>query len=114
MKYVNDLRTNRKIEHYFSTTVMTYKFLHPEIFGTGFFDNDFENIMQCMPQNSETQLIARDYMQGIQQQINSKLRDQEKINQLAIFLDEIDRRRNLDWKQTFPWLVNILEKNNVV
>ena len=108
LKYVNDLRTNRKIEHYFSTTVMTYKFLHPEIFGTGFFDNDFENIMQCMPQNSETQLIARDYMQGIQQQINSKLRDQEKINQLAIFLDEIDRRRNLDWKQTFPWLVKEL------
>ena len=104
LKYVNNLRANRKIGHYFSTTVMTHEFLHPEIFGAGFFDKDFENIIQCMPQDSETQLIARDYMQGIQKQINSKSRDQKKINQLAVFLDEIDRRRNLDWKQTFPWL----------
>jgi hypothetical protein len=104
LKYVNNLRASRKIGHYFSITVMTHEFLHPEIFGVGFFDKDFENIIQCMPQDSETQLIARDYMQGIQKQINSKSRDQKKINQLAVFLNEIDRRRNLDWKQTFPWL----------
>jgi hypothetical protein len=29
-----------------------------------------------------------------------------------VFLDEIDRRRNLDWRSTFPWLMKELE--NVV
>ena len=95
---------DRKIGHYFSTTVMTHDFLHPEIFGTNFFDSDFENILQCMPQHSETQVVARNYMQGIQKQINSNVRNQKKINQLIVFLDEIDRRRNLNWRSTFPWL----------
>jgi len=112
LKYVNNLRADRKIGHYFSTTSFTYDCLHPKIFGTGFFDNDFENILQSMPSELEEQITARKYMQGIQKEINLHARDQEKINQLGIFLDEIDRRRNLDWKQTFPWLVK--ELTNVV
>lgn len=109
LEYVNNLRANRKIGHYFSAAVYTHDCLHPEIFGTGFFDKDFKNILQCMPQESDEQINARNYMQGIQKQINSHSRDQEKINQLPVFLDEIDRRRNLNWKQTFPWLVKELE-----
>ena len=62
-----------------------------------------------MPTDLETQLIARDYMQGIQKQINSKSRDQTKINQLGVFLDEIDRRRNLNWREVFPWLEKEVE-----
>jgi hypothetical protein len=108
LSYVNNLRANRKIGHSFGTTVFTHNCLHPEIFGTGFFDKDFENILQCMPQDSEEQINARKYMQGIQKEINLHTRDQEKINQLGVLLNEIDRRRNLDWKQTFPWLVKEL------
>jgi pyruvate-formate lyase-activating enzyme len=109
LSYINTLRNNRRIGHYFSTTVMTHEFLHPEIFGAGFFDKDFDNILQCMPQDSQVQIVAQKYMQGIQSQLNSKSRDQTKINQLGIFLDEIDRRRNLDWRQTFPWLEKELQ-----
>jgi hypothetical protein len=112
LEYVNDLRVNRKIGHYFSTVVFTHDFLHPKIFGTAFFDKDFENILQYMPQQSDEQINARKYMQGIQKEINMHERDQEKINQLRIFLDEIDRRRNLDWKKIFPWLTK--EVQNVV
>jgi hypothetical protein len=108
LSYVDTLRAKRKIGHYFSTTHFTHDFLHPEIFGSGFFDNDFENILQCMPQDSQEQITARKYMQGIQKEINLHARDQEKIDQLGIFLDEIDRRRTLDWKQTFPWLTKEL------
>ena len=104
LSYINTLRDNRDIGHYFGTTVMTHEFLHPEIFGTGFFDKDFDNILKCMPTDLETQIVARNYMQGIQKQINSNPRDQKKINQLAVFLDEIDRRRNLNWREVFPWL----------
>ena len=109
LSYINTLRNNRDIGHYFSTTVMTHEFLHPEIFGIGFFDKDFDNILQCMPQNSEVQIVARKYMQGIQSQLNSKSRDQTKINQLGVFLDEIDRRRNQDWREVFPWLEKEIE-----
>jgi organic radical activating enzyme len=112
LKYINQFRTNREIGHYFSTTVMTHECLHPEIFGSAFFDNDFKAILDNMPDTTWQQKEARKYMQGIQRQLNSKLRDQKKINQLTVLLDETDRRRNLDWRKTFPWLET--ESTNVV
>jgi organic radical activating enzyme len=108
LRYVNDFRVNRKIEHYFSTTVGTHECLHPEIFGPNFFDNDFVEILDNMPGDTWQQKEARKYMQGIQLQLNSKPRDQVKIDQLEVFLDEVDRRRKLNWRETFPWLVSEL------
>lgn len=102
--YINELQKTRQIGHYFGTAINTYDFLHPAIFGPGFFDKDFENILKFMLVHTDEQQSARKYMQGIQSQINSSSRNQTKINQLAVYLDEIDRRRNLNWKQTFPWL----------
>jgi organic radical activating enzyme len=112
LEYINPLRQNREIGHYFSTVVKTHNFLHPEIFGPGFWKQDFDKILNNMPEHTWQQSEAKKYMQGIQRQIDSSPRNQEKINQLAIFLDEIDRRRGLDWKVTFPWLVK--ELTNVV
>ena len=112
LQFVNTLRANREIGHYFSTTVMTHECLHPEIFGSNFFDNDFKAILDNMPDNTWQQKEARKYMQGIQSQLNSKSRDQKKINQLTVLLDETDRRRNLNWQTTFPWLAK--ESKHVV
>ena len=112
LQYINALRADREIGHYFSTTIMTHECLHPEIFGSNFFDNDFRVILDNMPDSTWQQKESRKYMQGIWSQLNSKSRDQKKINQLLVLLDEIDRRRNLNWKTTFPWLVK--ELNHVV
>jgi organic radical activating enzyme len=108
LKYINLLRKDRKIGHYFSTTVMTHNFLHPEIFGPTYFNSDFEEILSNMPTDTWQQKEANKYMRGIQSQLNSSTRNQLAIDQLGIFLTEIDRRRDLDWKQTFPWLVKEL------
>ena len=43
-------------------------------------------------------------MLGIKSQIDSSERSVTKIEQLIVFLDEIDRRRNSNWKQVFPWI----------
>ena len=90
--------------HFFSTTVNTHDFLHPDVFGAGYFDRDFEKILLLMPAQTKQQLHAREYMQGIQKQINTTEKDSVRISQLITFLDEIDRRRGLDWAKTFPWL----------
>ena len=104
LDFVNEKRSNREIGHYFSTTVMTHGFLHPGIFGPGFFSDDFDAIINKMPEHTWQQKEAKKYMDGIRQQIDACRRDQEKINQLAIFLTEMDRRRGTDWKTVFPWL----------
>lgn len=104
LDFVNTKRATREIGHYFSTTVMTHEFLHPGIFGSGFFRDDFDAVFDRMPENTWQQQEAKKYMVGIQKQIDSCQRDQTKINQLAIFLSEMDRRRGTDWKAVFPWL----------
>jgi organic radical activating enzyme len=112
LAYINQLSVNRKINQFFSTTVMTHEFLHPNVLGAGYFDKDFEKILFLMPRQTKQQQQAREYMQGIQKQINTTVKNNLKISQLITFLDEIDRRRGLDWKKTFPWLIE--EANHVV
>lgn len=112
LKYIKQIKQQRKIGHYFSTPIRTHDFLHPNIFGSGFFDTDFENILAAMSTDIWQEQQAIKQMQGIQLEINTSQRDQTKINQLAVFLTEIDRRRDLNWKQTFPWLEK--EVQNVV
>jgi organic radical activating enzyme len=109
LAYLNPLRNSREIGHFFGTTVLTHEFLHPGIFGAEFFDKDFEKIYNAMPVHTWQQKQALKYMQGIHKELQSQKRDPGKINQLGIFLDEIDRRRNLNWRQIFPWLEKELD-----
>ena len=62
-----------------------------------------------MPDTTAQEKAARDYMLGIQSQANSRTRNQPAINQMGVYLDEIDRRRGLDWRATFPWLTKEIE-----
>jgi pyruvate-formate lyase-activating enzyme len=104
--YINSF--NRPIGHFFSTPVFTHNCLHPKIFGKGFFDNDFKNIYNSMKTETWQQQQALEYMSGIHKEINAHERNSDEINRLKVFLDEMDRRRNLDWKQTFPWLTHVV------
>lgn len=107
LQYINTLRLNapqREINQHFST-VFGHDYLHPGIFGPNYFDKDFNKILEAMPDNTEMQKNSKAYMQGIVDQINSCSRQPEKIQQLVVYLTEIDRRRSLNWKKTFSWLM---------
>jgi hypothetical protein len=74
------------------------------MFGPGVFDDDFEKIKAVMPREKPQELSAIEHMEGIQKQIANTPRDVGRINDLKVYLTEIDRRRGTDWKQLFPWL----------
>ena len=101
--YVNQHNKDRKIGHYFMACVNRSQ-LYPGIFGAGFFDKDFERILSVMPNDTWQHKQAYNMMQGLQSEFNAHSRNNQELSKLRIFLDEIDRRRNLDWKKTFPWL----------
>jgi organic radical activating enzyme len=106
LQYINTLRSNapqREINQHFST-VVGYDYLHPGVFGPNYFDKDFNKILETMPCETEMQKNSKAYMQGIINQINNCSRQPEKIQQLVVYLTEIDRRRSLDWQKTFSWL----------
>jgi len=73
--------------------------MHPMFFGPGVFDEDFDRIIQAMPQGH-----SRQHMQGIADSIQAAQRDEVKINQLKQYLRILDTRRNTDYTELFPWL----------
>jgi hypothetical protein len=111
IKYLNEHRKTRPIGHYFMACV-NRSHLYPGIFGAGFFDEDFKNILEEMPNDTWQHTNARNMMLGLQSEFNSHLRDDSELSKLRTFLNEIDRRRDLNWQETFPWLEK--ELHNVV
>jgi pyruvate-formate lyase-activating enzyme len=111
IEYINHHRQTREIGHYFMACV-NRSYLYPGIFGSQFFDQDFDKILKVMPNDTWQHKHAYSMMRGLQMEFNNSVRDNNEIIKLITFLDEIDRRRNLNWKQTFPWLKR--EVDNVV
>lgn len=85
----------------------------PKIFRYEIFENDLKKTLDLIPDVTWDDLRTRELLQGILVSIrHSSATDPHRGKELIKYLDEIDRRRNLDWKQTFPWLHR--EIDNVV
>jgi hypothetical protein len=89
--------------------VLGFEYFNPIIFGPGFFDEDFEKILQAMPDDGWQHQSSRNMMKTLQLQCNQNIRQEDQLVKLRVVLDELDRRRNLNWRTTFPWLVKELE-----
>jgi pyruvate-formate lyase-activating enzyme len=111
LQYVNQHRANRKIGHYHQA-VINIDYFNPAIFGPGVFDQDFEQILKVMPDDTWQHQNSRELMKTLQLQCSQSTRQPDQLMKLKVMLDEMDRRRNLNWRVTFPWLVKELE--NVV
>ena len=103
LRYVNDMRRARPINHSFSL-VDGRPHLHPEIFGPGYFDAEFDQICKNMPIITSWDHTLVKHMRGIQLSLQTPLADLTQQHRLRLYLDEIDRRRNLSWRKVFPWL----------
>jgi len=111
VRFINQQRESREIGHYFMSC-NNRPHLYPGIFGVGFFDKDLDLVLNEMPDTTWQQQHARALMAGLKTEFNTHQRNQEQITNLFHFLNEIDRRRGLDWQKTFPWLTK--ELKNVV
>jgi hypothetical protein len=101
---LNHWRQIRPVGHYFSVTEPGPSYMRPNIFGAGVFDKDFKTVLQLMPRDSEDDRRAYEYMLGIANEIEMAEINQIEIDNLIVFLNEKDRRRQTNWRTTFPWL----------
>lgn len=104
-------RTQRKIGHWFSSVEPGPNYLKAGIFPGHEFAEDRRRILSLMPSENDEDFNARQYMDGILQEICQPGHDTGLIKDLIVFLDEKDRRRGTNWQTTFPWLI---EYKNVV
>ena len=111
LEYVNTQRKVRDIGHHLILCgEPTY--MNPTIFGPKLYDKWFDKILGIMPEDTWQQKEIKQYMNGVRLEIQAAKSDPKEIKKLRLYLDEIDRRRNTNWRQTFPWIVK--EIDNVV
>ena len=104
LKKLKIWKSKRPVGYYFSELVPGPSYLKPDIFGPDFFAEDFKNILALLDDNTNQEKETKKYMSGIFNKISSNKGNTQEIKDLIIYLDEIDRRRNTNWKTTFPWL----------
>ena len=68
--------------------------------------DDFNRALELKPNITPEEKSSRQYLEGIAKQSASNGPNELAIQTLFNFLNEIDRRRSTDWKNTFPWLIN--------
>ena len=95
-------KINPKIGTHFSM-VTEREWMHPSVFGRKFWEDDVKNILNVMPIDSERDIVACKYMEGTFAQIPVES-DQKQIKNLKNFLDQIDKRRNTNWREVYPYL----------
>lgn len=102
-------RQSRSIGHYFSAITPQPSYLMPHIMGSGIFEQDFARVINLMPNNSDQDQTAISYMRSIGEHIAQSRSNAVEKQRLKIFLDEKDRRRNTNWRQVFPWLIQEID-----
>jgi hypothetical protein len=82
-------------------------FQHPKIYAWDFWEDTCTRILQAMPlgESGSRENEARGRMIGIQQLLQQYTQHNfNEINKLHTYLDEIDRRRNTNWRTLFSYL----------
>lgn len=104
LRRLHTWRQHRHIGHWFSEVDVEPDYLKPYILGGEVFTQDFAEILSLMPRDSEEDTNAFQHMQGIYQHISSHDLHRDLAQDLYVYLNEKDRRRGTNWRETFPWL----------
>jgi organic radical activating enzyme len=78
----------------------------PKHFGPGVFDDDFALALSQLDRKTPMDIGVYDGLESMSNLIKRSPKNLEKINKLKTYLDQLDVRRNTNWRTTFPWLDN--------
>lgn len=92
------------VHHHFSTPAPGPSYLDPSVLGGEQFKDDFDQILDLMPQASDEDKMAYNLMASIASTIANSTINTLEITKLLCYLDEKDRRRGTHWPSLFPWL----------
>ena len=106
IEVVNRYNDNKHIGHYFEFYIGPEQYLHPKIFSYSMWQQDFKRIYDTLKQGTIEQREVFVRLQGLEKQLKTvSQHDSEQIENLHIYLDELDRRRATNWRSLFPYLI---------
>lgn len=96
-------KINKKIDIRFGfVTGKTH--LHPRIYGSDFWKDDFNNIVEAMPKDTPMDNVIVRSFKGALKSITNNNPDLKTIKTFKFYLDQLDRRRNTNWRSVYPYL----------
>jgi len=102
LKLVNEWRKEHKINQFFAGIAPGPEYMKCGIFDDSEWSESTKEILSLMPYETEQEQLAHTYMKSILK--DSRETDTKQINNLIIYLNEKDKRRNTNWRKIFPWL----------
>ena len=106
IKVINKYNQQKHIGHYFEFYIGPEQYQHPKIFAYNMWQEDFKQIYNEMRRETVEHQEVFTRLEGLEQQLKTvKQHDYEQIENLHIYLDELDRRRGTDWRSLFPYLM---------
>lgn len=103
LQRINQWNQQRPVYHY-QNSVNGPSYMFIDIFGN-IFVKDFDRALELKPESTTEQIASKNYLKGIAQQSASREPNVPEIVKLFDLLNEMDRRRNTDWCEVFPWLI---------
>ena len=105
IRKIDQYSQHKHIGHYFQFYTGPHMFQHPKTYSWDFWAGDFERIFAAMPQRTAEQQESIPRMQGLQSLLQQQTsHNYHDIEQLRVYLDEMDRRRNTNWRSLFSYL----------
>jgi len=98
--------------YWYGNSVNSPSHMFIDMFGDVFKD-DFDRALALMPLRSKEQQQVKLYLQGIRDQSISQKPNLSKIQKLYEFLEKMDFRRNISWRSTYPYLLELFKKHNI-
>lgn len=106
MRKLSEWRQQHKIGQWFSGVAPGPAYLTLSVLGGEIFEEDFKQILDLMPEDTDEDRMAKKYMEGISLETHRTGPQADQIRDLFVYLDEKDRRRGTEWRSMFPWLVD--------
>ena len=104
VQLVNEHGVHRYIRRYYALAGGQNGIFQPKIFGGKFWKDDFEKILDMLPKTTSEELDDYNQLAGLWATFKDLPPEPEKIKLLHVYLDEIDRRRDTNWRLAFPYL----------
>jgi hypothetical protein len=89
-------------------TVANPTFMNPEILGH-YAAPFFKELLSTVPDNDH----RKQYLIGFETQVTTHEVDKDRLKRLSNYLDKIDQRRKTNWRELYPYLVDLLNKENI-
>jgi pyruvate-formate lyase-activating enzyme len=102
IKFLNEKRKQKTINHEIGF-VIGRPHMHPGAYGKDFWKDDFSKILNMMPEDNQSNILVKKHMSGLLNSVPTTT-NQKLVNELKYFLDQLDQRRNTNWRKICPHL----------